>query len=402
MAKKHNDGYLSAKESRRISKENRKITNALEKKRKRKTVPESEYLTEMHDTNNAVEFDNLHTYFFTDTGVVKSVDGVTFSVPIGKTVGVVGESGCGKSVTSLSLMQLLQRPQGQVVEGEIRLNLGDKAYDVTKTPDSVMQHLRGNFVSMIFQEPMTALNPVFRIGDQLDEVIALHGEKGQTEEQVRERSIRLLEMVGIANSTGVYKNFPHELSGGMRQRVMIAMALACSPRLIIADEPTTALDVTIQAQILDLLRNLKDKINSSIMFITHDLGVIAEMADYVVVMYAGRIVEQGTAEEIFAHPAHPYTIGLMASKPVVGRQVEKLYSIPGKVPNPINMPDYCYFKDRCEMCVEQCSGEYPCEVSISPTHKVSCYRYYDGKRPDLEEQVEREMTDSADNGKEGE
>ena len=402
MAKKHNDGYLSAKESRRISKENRKITNALEKKRKRKNVPESEYLTEMHDPNNAVEFDNLHTYFFTDTGVVKSVDGVTFSVPIGKTVGVVGESGCGKSVTSLSLMQLLQRPQGQVVEGEIRLNLGDKAYDVTKTPDSVMQHLRGNFVSMIFQEPMTALNPVFRIGDQLDEVIALHGEKGQTEEQVRERSIQLLEMVGIANSEGVYKNFPHELSGGMRQRVMIAMALACSPRLIIADEPTTALDVTIQAQILDLLRNLKDKINSSIMFITHDLGVIAEMADYVVVMYAGRIVEQGTAEEIFAHPAHPYTIGLMASKPVVGRQVEKLYSIPGKVPNPINMPDYCYFKDRCEMCVEQCSGEYPCEVSISPTHKVSCYRYYDGKRPDLEEQVEREMTGSADNGKEGE
>ena len=402
MAKKHNDGYLSAKESRRISKENRKITNELEKKRKRKNVPESEYLTEMHDPNNAVEFDNLHTYFFTDTGVVKSVDGVTFSVPIGKTVGVVGESGCGKSVTSLSLMQLLQRPQGQVVEGEIRLNLGDKAYDVTKTPDSVMQHLRGNFVSMIFQEPMTALNPVFRIGDQLDEVIALHGEKGQTEEQVRERSIQLLEMVGIANSTGVYKNFPHELSGGMRQRVMIAMALACSPRLIIADEPTTALDVTIQAQILDLLRNLKDKINSSIMFITHDLGVIAEMADYVVVMYAGRIVEQGTAEEIFAHPAHPYTIGLMASKPVVGRQVEKLYSIPGKVPNPINMPDYCYFKDRCEMCVEQCSGEYPCEVSISPTHKVSCYRYYDGKRPDLEEQVEREMTGSADNGKEGE
>ena len=380
MAKKHNDGYLSAKESRRISKENRKITNDLEKKRKRKNVPETEYLTQMHDSNNAVEFDNLHTYFFTDTGVVKSVDGVSFSVPIGKTVGVVGESGCGKSVTSLSLMQLLQRPQGQVVEGEIRLNLGNKAYDVTKTPDEVMQHLRGNIVSMIFQEPMTALNPVFRIGDQLDEVIALHGEKGQTEEQIKARSIHLLEMVGIANSEGVYKNFPHELSGGMRQRVMIAMALACSPRLIIADEPTTALDVTIQAQILDLLRNLKDKINSSIMFITHDLGVIAEMADYVVVMYAGRIVEQGTAEEIFAHPAHPYTIGLMASKPVVGRQVDKLYSIPGKVPNPINMPNYCYFKDRCEMQLECCKGEYPCEISLSPTHKVSCYRYYEENR----------------------
>lgn len=402
MAKKHNDGYLSAKESRRISKENRKITNALEKKRKRKNVPESEYLTEMHDPNNAVEFDNLHTYFFTDTGVVKSVDGVTFSVPIGKTVGVVGESGCGKSVTSLSLMQLLQRPQGQVVEGEIRLNLGSKAYDVTKAPDSVMQHLRSNYISMIFQEPMTALNPVFRIGDQLDEVLALHNEKGHDEAQIKARTIELLEMVGIANSEGVYKMFPHELSGGMRQRVMIAMALACSPKLIIADEPTTALDVTIQAQILDLLRNLKDQINSSIMFITHDLGVIAEMADYVVVMYAGRIVEQGTAEEIFSHPAHPYTIGLMASKPVVGRQVDKLYSIPGKVPNPINMPNYCYFKDRCEMCVNGCEGDYPCEVSISPTHKVSCYRYYDGKRPDLDEVVEEELAEGKENGKEGE
>ena len=402
MAKKHNDGYPSAKESRRISKENRKITNALEKKRKRKNVPESEYLTEMHDPNNAVEFDNLHTYFFTDTGVVKSVDGVTFSVPIGKTVGVVGESGCGKSVTSLSLMQLLQRPQGQVVEGEIRLNLGSKAYDVTKAPDSVMQHLRGNYISMIFQEPMTALNPVFRIGDQLDEVLALHNEKGHDEAQIKARTIELLEMVGIANSEGVYKMFPHELSGGMRQRVMIAMALACSPKLIIADEPTTALDVTIQAQILDLLRNLKDQINSSIMFITHDLGVIAEMADYVVVMYAGRIVEQGTAEEIFSHPAHPYTIGLMASKPVVGRQVDKLYSIPGKVPNPINMPNYCYFKDRCEMCVNGCEGDYPCEVSISPTHKVSCYRYYDGKRPDLDEVVEEELAEGKENGKEGE
>lgn len=402
MAKKHNDGYLSAKESRRISKENRKITNALEKKRKRKNVPESEYLTEMHDPNNAVEFDNLHTYFFTDTGVVKSVDGVTFSVPIGKTVGVVGESGCGKSVTSLSLMQLLQRPQGQVVEGEIRLNLGSKAYDVTKAPDSVMQHLRGNYISMIFQEPMTALNPVFRIGDQLDEVLALHNEKGHDEAQIKARTIELLEMVGIANSEGVYKMFPHELSGGMCQRVMIAMALACSPKLIIADEPTTALDVTIQAQILDLLRNLKDQINSSIMFITHDLGVIAEMADYVVVMYAGRIVEQGTAEEIFSHPAHPYTIGLMASKPVVGRQVDKLYSIPGKVPNPINMPNYCYFKDRCEMCVNGCEGDYPCEVSISPTHKVSCYRYYDGKRPDLDEVVEEELAEGKENGKEGE
>ena len=379
MAKAKKEGYLSSKESRRISRENRRITNEFEKQRKRKNVPESEYLTEMRDPNNAVEFDNLHTYFFTDAGTVKSVDGVSFDVPIGKTVGVVGESGCGKSVTSLSLMQLLQRPQGQVVEGSIRLNMGDKAYDVTKMPNEKMQNIRGNAVSMIFQEPMTALNPVFRIGDQVNEVIELHDGVGKSKSDIKARTIELLEMVGIANSEGVYKMFPHELSGGMRQRVMIAMALACNPKVIIADEPTTALDVTIQAQVLDLLRNLKDKINSSIMFITHDLGVIAEMADYVVVMYAGRIVEKGTAEEIFAHPAHPYTIGLMASKPVVGKQVDKLYSIPGQVPNPVNMPDYCYFKDRCEMCVAGCNGDYPCEVSLSPTHKVSCYRYYDRK-----------------------
>ena len=379
MAKAKKEGYLSSKESRRISRENRRITNEFEKQRKRKNVPESEYLTEMRDPNNAVEFDGLKTYFFTDVGVAKAVDGISFDVPIGKTVGVVGESGCGKSVTSLSLMQLLQRPQGQVVEGSIRLNLGDKAYDVTKAPNEVMQKLRGNYVSMIFQEPMTALNPVFRIGDQVNEVIELHDGVGKSKSDIKARTIELLEMVGIANSEGVYKMFPHELSGGMRQRVMIAMALACNPRVIIADEPTTALDVTIQAQVLDLLRNLKDKINSSIMFITHDLGVIAEMADYVVVMYAGRIIEKGTAEEIFAHPAHPYTIGLMASKPVVGKQVDRLYSIPGKVPNPINMPNYCYFKDRCEMCVEPCGGAYPGEVSLSPTHKVSCYRYYDKK-----------------------
>lgn len=378
MAKNKPEGYLSAKESRRISKENRRITNQFEKERKRKNVPESEYMTTMHNPDNAVEFDNLHTYFFTDAGTVKSVDGVSFEVPIGKTVGVVGESGCGKSVTSLSLMQLIQRPQGQIVEGEIRLNLGnDKAYNIVKTPNDKMKDLRGNYVSMIFQEPMTSLNPVFRIGEQVDEVIELHENKSKDE--IKKRTIELLEMVGIANSQGVYQMYPHELSGGMRQRVMIAMALACNPRIIIADEPTTALDVTIQAQILDLLRNLKDKINSSIMLITHDLGVIAEMADYVVVMYAGRVVEKGTVRDIFTNPSHPYTIGLMASKPVVGKQIDRLYSIPGKVPNPVNMPDYCYYKDRCEMCVAGCEGEYPKEISLSDSHKVSCYRFYDGK-----------------------
>ncbi|MBQ6440683.1 MAG: ABC transporter ATP-binding protein [Mogibacterium sp.] len=375
--KKDTSGYLSNKESRRIAKENRKITDEFEKRYKRKNVPESEYLTEMHDRNNVLEIDDLHTYFFTDVGTAKAVDGVSFEVPQGKTVGVVGESGCGKSVTSLSVMQLLQRPQGQIVSGSIRINLGDKAYDIRNTPIEVMQKLRGNFVSMVFQEPMTSLNPVFRIGDQIDEVIELHDGQNMTKGDIKARSIEMLELVGIANSEGVYKMYPHELSGGMRQRVMIAIALACNPRLIIADEPTTALDVTIQAQILDLFRNLKDRINSSIMIITHDLGVIAEMADYVVVMYAGRIVEKGTAEEIFANPAHPYTIGLMASKPVVGKKVDKLYSIPGKVPNPINMPNYCYFRDRCEMkCGTECDGEYPHEISLSPTHKVSCYRYY--------------------------
>ena len=377
MAKKQ-EGYLSGKEARRISKENRKITNQFEKKRKRRNVPESEYLTTMHDANNAVEFDNLHTYFFTDTGVVKSVDGVSFDVPVGKTVGVVGESGCGKSVTSLSLMQLLQRPQGQVVEGEIRLNLGDKAYDITKTPNEKMQALRGNYVSMIFQEPMTSLNPVFRIGAQIDEVIELHEGAHKTKEEVKARTIEMLETVGIANSEGVYMMYPHELSGGMRQRVMIAMALACNPKIIIADEPTTALDVTIQAQILDLLRQLKDKINSSIMLITHDLGVIAEMADYVVVMYAGRIVEKGTAEEIFAHPCHPYTIGLMASKPIVGKKVDKpSHSIRRQGAEPGSICRTIATRDRFVRCSwTMRKGEYPCEISVSPTHKVSCHRYY--------------------------
>ena len=390
MAKEKN-GYLSARESRRISKENRRIMGEYEKKRKRKNVDENEYLTTMHDKNNAVEFDNLHSYFFTDAGTVKSVDGVSFNVPIGKTVGIVGESGCGKSVTSLSLMQLSQRPQGQIVDGEIRLNRGEKAYNIAETPQEIMQDLRGNAISMIFQEPMTSLNPVFRIGDQVDEVIELHEGKGKTKEEIRKQTIEALELVGIANATGVAEMFPHELSGGMRQRVMIAMALACHPRVIIADEPTTALDVTIQAQILDLLRELKDKINASIMLITHDLGVIAEMADYVVVMYAGRIVEKGTAEEIFYHPAHPYTLGLMASKPVVGKEVDELYSIPGKVPNPVNMPDYCYFKDRCEMCLECCKGEYPGEIHLSDTHVVSCYRYYEEHKEEAAQKVNKEL-----------
>lgn len=374
-----NVNYLSAKELRRISRENRRITDEFERVRNRKDVSESEYITTMKNPNNILEIDNLNTYFFTDIGVVKAVDGVSFDVPRGKTVGVVGESGCGKSVTSLSIMQLVQRPQGQIVDGEIRFNLDNQVYDIAKMPTEKMQKIRGNEISMIFQEPMTSLNPVFRVGMQIDEVIELHNPE-MSKDQVTARTIEMIKMVGIANAEGVYEMYPHELSGGMRQRAMIAMALACTPKLIIADEPTTALDVTIQAQIMDLLRNLKDQINSSIMLITHDLGVIAEMADYVVVMYAGRVVEQGTAQEIFHSPKHPYTVGLMESKPSSNKKVDRLYSIPGSVPNPIDMPNYCYFKDRCNKAFEACEGVYPPTYQISGTHKVACYQYIPGRR----------------------
>lgn len=379
--KKKKNSYISSKESSKISRFNRKVTKKLEKERNKKKVDPSTYMSKMKNKDNVVEFDNVCSYFFTDIGTVKAVDGISFDIPKCSTVGIVGESGCGKSVTSLSLMQLLQRPHGQTVGGEIRFNIGKEengmdAYNIVKTPTEMMQHIRGNRVSMIFQEPMTSLNPVFRIGFQVDEVISLHNPE-MSKEDVKARTLQMLELVGIANKEGVYDMYPHELSGGMRQRIMIAIALACDPELIIADEPTTALDVTIQAQILDLLKDLKDKINSSIMLITHDLGVVANMADYVVVMYAGRVIEKGTAKEIFTNPCHPYTIGLMKSKPVVGRKVEELYNIPGSVPNPVNMPNYCYFKDRCEMCVEKCDGAYPPEIRISDTHVVSCYKYFE-------------------------
>lgn len=378
MAKKHSDGYLSAKESRRISRENRKITNQFEKQHKRKNVPESEYLTQMHNPENAVEFDNLHSYFFTDVGTVKSVDGVTFEVPTGKTVGIVGESGCGKSVTSLSLMQLLQRPQGQIVEGEIRLNLGDRAYDVTKVPTEKMMKLRGNYMSMIFQEPMTSLNPVFRIGDQVDEVIALHDGEGKSREDVKRRTIELLEMVGIANSEGVYKMFPHELSGGMRQRVMIAMALACQPKLLIADEPTTALDVTIQAQILRLMNDLKRDRNTAILFITHDLGVINQMADDVAVMYCGQVVELAPARYIFdakmSPYMHPYTEGLLQSIPRLDTESnERLEAIPGAVPHPLDLPKGCKFAPRCKYATEKCRQQEPELVSVGEHQQIRCF-----------------------------
>ncbi len=426
--------YLTGKEIREIAKANQKEMRRLEKEKNRKADP-SEYAAEMKDNGNILEVENLHSYFFTDQGVVKAVNGVTFNIPSNSTVGVVGESGCGKSVTSMSVMRLLQGPSGQIVNGSIRFKVSDykldengqyipvyekdefgeivkepaldkkgnavldengqpvmkpkqavdyngigvyemeeKVVDIAKMPIRDMYRLRGRQMAMVFQEPMTSLNPVFTIGNQLDEVTLLHV-PGASKELAKKRSLEMLDMVGIAMPERVYASFPHELSGGMRQRVMIAMALACEPRLIIADEPTTALDVTIQAQILDLFNELKEKINSSILLITHDLGVIAEMADYVVVMYAGRIIEQGTASEIFHNPCHPYTQGLQKSKPTMKSSEDKLFNIPGNVPNPINMPNNCYFKERCSKCIGKCSGEYPGMVQVSPTHFVACHLY---------------------------
>ena len=333
-----------------------------------------EYITQMENPENVVEFDHLQTWFYTDAGIVRSVDGISFAIPAGKVVGVVGESGCGKSVTSLSLMGLLQKPQGRITGGAIRLNMGSFAYDLTKTPEILMQQLRGNEIAMIFQEPMTALNPVMRIGEQIAEVILLHDKNRPTKSQALEKAVDLLETVGIPDPQGVIRRYPHNLSGGMRQRVCIAMALACSPRLIIADEPTTALDVTVQAQILSLLRDMKDRLGSAVMFITHDLGVVAQLCDLVAVMYAGRVVETGTVQEIFHKPAHPYTIGLMASKPVVGKKTDSLYAIGGSVPNPFQLPKGCYFHSRCDSALEHCDKEYPCTVKLSPTHSVSCYK----------------------------
>ena len=373
-----NKNYLTGKEIRAIAKENAKVMKRLEAEKYRK-ADESEYLTEMKDKENILEIDNLHTYFFTEQGVVKAVNGVSFNIPKNATVGVVGESGCGKSVTSMSVMRLLQGPTGQIYSGEIRFNAKEKngeekVYDIAKMPIRDIHKIRGNQIAMIFQEPMTSLNPVFTIGQQLDEVTFIHNPEA-TKEMAKEKSIEMLNLVGIAMPERVYNAFPHELSGGMRQRVMISMALASNPRLIIADEPTTALDVTIQAQILDLLRDLKTKIDGSIMLITHDLGIIAEMADYVVVMYAGKVIEQGTVSEIFHNPMHPYTIGLQKSKPTLNSDSDTLFNIPGNVPNPINMPNYCYFKERCSQCVSKCSGDYPCMVQVSPTHYVACHLY---------------------------
>ena len=380
---KKNSNYMTLKESRNILKHNIQQMRYYENLKKKNTDP-SNYITTMKDKNNIIEIEDLETVFFTDNGTVKSVNKVSFNIPKGKIVGVVGESGCGKSVTSLSIMQLVQSPQGQVVGGQIRFNSDDLgedengnklAYDIAKMPTKQMYNVRGKDITMIFQEPMTSLNPIFTIGNQMDEVMFIHYPE-TSKEEAKKHSIEMLKTVGISMPERVYNSYPHELSGGMRQRVMIAMALSGNPKLIIADEPTTALDVSIQAQILDLLKSIQKKTGCAIMLITHDLGVIAEMADEVVVMYAGRVIEKGTVREIFYTPKHPYTIGLQKSKPLITSDAnEPLYSIPGQVPNPINMPDYCFFKDRCNRCTKACDGHYPTVSNVSPTHLVYCHLY---------------------------
>lgn len=380
---KKDSDYLSIKESREIIKYNIRQMKYYEALKRRKLEPK-EYSAVLNDENNIIEIDDLHTSFFTDRGTVKSVNGVSFCIPKNKIVGVVGESGCGKSVTSLSIMQLVQAPQGQITGGSIRFNSEEAGYDengrklgydITKMPTEAMHKIRGQDITMIFQEPMTSLNPVFTIGYQMDEVCFLHRPE-MSKAEVKEYSIEMLKKVGISMPERFYAAYPHELSGGMRQRVMIAMALAGNPKLIIADEPTTALDVTIQAQILELLKDLQKNEGCSIMLITHDLGVIAEMADEVVVMYAGKVIERGTAKDIFHNPCHPYTIGLQKSKPLITSDSnEPLYSIPGQVPNPINLPDTCYFKNRCTRCTGKCGGAYPNERKVGENHFVSCHLY---------------------------
>lgn len=314
-----------------------------------------------------VEFKNLSVSFKIDEGVVRAVNDVSFEIRKGEVLGIVGESGCGKSVTSMSLMRLLPVPPAIYESGSINLN----GVDILSLSEEEMRKKRGSDVAIIFQEPMTSLNPVMKIGQQISEVMLIH--EKISKDEAKKRAIEMINLVGIPRAESIFDSYPHELSGGMRQRIMIAIALACNPKVLIADEPTTALDVTIQAQILDLIKSMKSKFDMSIMMITHDLGVIAEMADYVIVMYAGKIVEKAKVLDIFKNPKHPYTIGLMKSKPTFEGGNEKLYSIPGQVPNPMNLPNYCYFYDRCYRRKDSCKKGIPDLVSVGDSHYVSCY-----------------------------
>ncbi|WP_058300728.1 ABC transporter ATP-binding protein [Gorillibacterium timonense] len=324
-----------------------------------------------------LEVKGLKTYFFTEEGVAKSVDGIDFALDKGKTLGIVGESGCGKSVTSLSVMRLVAEPVGKIVSGEIRFG----GEDLLAKSEKDMQAIRGNRISMIFQEPMTSLNPVFTVGNQINEVLKLH--QGMTTQQATLKSIEMLRLVGIPLPEKRVHEYPHQLSGGMRQRVMIAMALACNPALLIADEPTTALDVTIQAQILELMKDLKDRLGTAIMLITHDLGVVAEVADEVMVMYAGKVVEHGEVSAVFANPLHPYTLGLLASIPDIHEEVERLETIEGLVPNVYAMPSGCRFAPRCKHAMEKCTQHQPA-LTESKGHKVRCFLHSDAVEEDAQ------------------
>ena len=432
MEKQTNKHYLTNKEIREIAKENLRQMKKYEKAKKAK-LPESAYVTEMKRDDTILEIDNLHTYFFTESGVSKAVNGVSFDIPQGSVVGVVGESGCGKSVTSLAIMRLVQGPQGQIVNGSIRFKstalvtgedgkpvpvyekdengeiiydevkdkngnvktdaegkpvlkprqkTGDhgfpvfetepKVFDIAKMPINEMRRLRGKEIAMIFQEPMTSLNPVFTIGNQLDEAILVNN-PGVTNEQAKAHSIHMLEQVGIAMPEAVYKKFPHELSGGMRQRVMIAMALSSNPRLIIADEPTTALDVTTEAQVLDVLKRLQEELGMAVVLISHNLGVIAQMCRRIYVMYAGAIVEEGTADDIFYRPAHPYTQGLLASLPDPAQKDKALTGIPGQAPDLFHMPEGCRFYPRCPRAMKACMTAAPPREEAGPGHHYTCW-----------------------------
>ena len=321
-----------------------------------------------------LEVKNLKTYFYTDEGEIPAVDGVDFSLERGETLAIVGESGCGKSVTSLSILRLIATPPGKIVDGEILYN----GRDLLKLSEKEMRSVRGNDISMIFQEPMTSLNPVFTVGKQIMESLIYH--QNMTKEQARERAIEMLRLVDIPNPEKCINNYPHNLSGGMRQRVMIAMALACNPKLLIADEPTTALDVTIQAQILKLMAELQKKTETGIILITHDLGIVAQIARNVMVMYAGEAVEYADVRSIFKDPRHPYTIGLLKSIPSIHETQDELYTIKGMVPSPKNLPKGCLFAPRCEYATERCLQERPPLVDIGEGRKLRCWNCTGGEK----------------------
>lgn len=329
----------------------------------------------MANNNKLMEVSNLCVYFQNEEGLIKAVDGVSFQIDKGKTLGIVGESGCGKSVTSLSIMNLIPRPRGRIAGGKIiYTNKEGNDIDITKLDPQgkEIRKIRGNEIAMIFQEPMTSLNPVYTVGEQIMEAVRLH--QGVDHIQARERSVEMLKKVGIPGAAQRVDEYPHQLSGGMRQRVMIAMALSCDPRLLIADEPTTALDVTIEAQILELMRDLQDEFGMSIMIISHDLGVIGEMADRIVVMYTGKLVEQASVNDIFYNSQHPYTRGLLKSIPIIGKK-ERLVPIKGSVPNLLFLANGCHFAPRCPEANNTCFQSEPRTVEVESDHYVSCWLY---------------------------